>query len=69
MEPREVVLSWVEAFKRGDVDALAELCGEGAIHHQVTEDPVVGRRVIRQMFADGFATGEVVPSPPAREDR
>jgi ketosteroid isomerase-like protein len=60
MEPREVVQSWVEAFNRGDVDALAELYSEGATNHQVAEDPVVGRRAIRQMFEDGFANAEMV---------
>lgn len=55
MTPRELVRSWVEAFNRGDVDALAAFYTEDAINHQVAESPVSGRAAIRTMFATGFA--------------
>ena len=60
MRPREVVLAWVEAFNRADVEALAGLYEEGAVNHQVAEGPVEGRAAIRAMFADGFARAEMV---------
>ena len=58
--PRDVVLAWVEAFNRGDVDDLAALYAEDAINHQVMFDPVAGRESIRAMFAREFATAEMV---------
>ena len=60
MRPREVVRAWVEAFNRADVDALAGLYEEGAVNHQVAEEPVEGRAAIRAMFADGFARAQMV---------
>lgn len=60
MEPREVVRAWVEAFNRGDADALAAFYSEDATNHQVAEAPVVGREAIRRMFADELARAEMV---------
>lgn len=55
MQPRQVVLAFVDAFNRADVDALAGLYAEDAINHQVAESPVEGREAIRLMFASSFA--------------
>ncbi len=60
MQPRELVLSWVDAFNRRDIDALAGFYAEDAVNHQVAEEPVIGREAIRRMFADGFAAAEMV---------
>lgn len=60
MTPRELVLAWVEAFNRTDVEALANFYAEDAINHQVAEEPVAGRAAIRQMFASGFANAKMV---------
>ena len=60
MEPRELVQSWVDAFNRGDVDALAGFYSEDATNHQVAEAPVVGRSAIREMFATGFANAKMI---------
>ena len=51
---------WVDAFNRGDVDALAAFYAEDAINHQVVDEPLVGRAAIRAMFADGFANATMV---------
>jgi hypothetical protein len=59
MQPKELVLTWVDAFNRADADALAELYAEDAVNHQVAEAPVRGRAAIRQMFAAGFATAKM----------
>src|SRR5690349_398047 len=59
MRPRVVVLAWVEAFNRADVDALAGFYLEDAVNHQVAESPVEGREAIRTMFADGFAAAKM----------
>jgi limonene-1,2-epoxide hydrolase len=60
MKPREVVTAWVEAFNRADVPALASFYAPTAINHQVAESPVTGREAIREMFASGFAAGEMI---------
>jgi limonene-1,2-epoxide hydrolase len=59
MRPRQLVQTWVEAFNRADVDALASFYSEDAVNHQVAESPVQGRENIRQMFASGFASAKM----------
>jgi len=59
LRPREVVEAWVDAFNRGDADALAAFYSEDAVNHQVAETPVRGREAIRAMFAAGFAAAEM----------
>jgi ketosteroid isomerase-like protein len=60
MRPKEIVQSWVDAFNRADVDALADFYHEDAVNHQVAEAPVEGRDAIRAMFHNGFATADMV---------
>jgi limonene-1,2-epoxide hydrolase len=60
MQPAELVRAWVEAFNRGDAEALASFYTEAAINHQVAEAPVEGRAAIRAMFEAGFAAAEMV---------
>lgn len=59
MQPRDLVLKWVETFNRGDADALAELYAPDAVNHQVMRDPVVGREAIHVMFANEFASADM----------
>jgi limonene-1,2-epoxide hydrolase len=60
MKPRELVQLWVEAFNRRDSDLLASYYSDDAVNHQVAEAPVHGRDAIRQMFAAGFASANMV---------
>ena len=60
MQLHQLVRSWVEAFNRADVDALADFYTEDAVNHQVAETPVKGRAAIREMFASGFASANMV---------
>jgi limonene-1,2-epoxide hydrolase len=57
--PGELVRKWVDAFNRGDADALAAFYAEDAVNHQVAETPVRGREAIRAMFAAEFARAEM----------
>jgi len=57
--PATVVRAWVEAFNRGDADALALLYAPDAVNHQVVWEPIAGRDAIRAMFAREFATAEM----------
>lgn len=59
MSPKKIVRLWVEAFNRGDVNAMADLYSEDAINHQVAEKAVEGRDAIRHMFATEFARAEM----------
>jgi limonene-1,2-epoxide hydrolase len=58
--PRHLVEQWVDAFNRGDVEALAAFYADDAVNHQVAEAPVRGRHAIREMFAAGFAAANMV---------
>lgn len=60
MQPRQLVHAWVDAFNRGDVEALAAFYTEDAINHQVAESPVEGREAIHRMFANGFAAATMI---------
>lgn len=60
MQPKEIVKTWVDAFNRTDVEALAALYADGAINHQVAERPVEGREAIRRMFTAAFAAAEMI---------
>lgn len=59
MKPRQLVQSWIEAFNRADLQALANLYAEDAVNHQVAESLVQGRESIRQKFATEFASAEM----------
>lgn len=48
--PTDIVKLWVDAFNRGDIDALASLYSDDAVNHQVAEMPVEGKAAIREMF-------------------
>ena len=43
MTPREVVKAFHHAFVSRDVDALMALYAEGAVNHQVAEEPLNGK--------------------------
>ena len=60
MKTRQLVSLWVEAFNRADADALADFYTEDDVNHQVAEAPVHGRAAIREMFAAGFKSAEMV---------
>lgn len=60
MEPKELVEAWVEAFNRGDSEALTAMYAENAINHQAPESAVLGREAIRAMFEHEFGQAEMV---------
>ena len=59
MNPKELVIKWVEVFNSGNSEAIAELYHEDAINHQVPNEPVIGREAIKQMFRDEFAAADM----------
>lgn len=59
MEPRDIVLKWVEAFNRQDVETLGGLYMEEAINYQVPNEPIKGREAIMKMFAAEFSRADM----------
>lgn len=57
--PKATVRAWVEAFNRGDAEALAALYAEDAVNHQVVTDPIAGRAAICAMFERELAQAEM----------
>ena len=60
MTPREIILKWVEAFNKVNLDALADLYHEDAINHQVYRDPIVGKAAIKEFFRSEFSMATMV---------
>jgi len=63
MAPKEVLEKWIDAFNRADVDVIADLYAAHAVNHQVTNEPVIGKEGIRNMFAREFAAAEMICIP------
>ena len=63
MTPRQILEKWIEAFNKADIESISGLYAENAINHQVPNEPIAGKRVIRQMFAREFATAEMICIP------
>ena len=55
MQPKELVTLWVEAFNEGDADKIAKFYADDAVNHQVANEPVKGKKAIRDMFASEFS--------------
>ena len=60
MNPKTVVEKFVVLFNRKNASELAELYHEDAINHQVANDPVVGKKAIKEMFEREFALAGMV---------
>lgn len=59
MTPKTLVRKWVDAFNKGNAEALAELYAENAVNHQITQEPVTGKDAICSMFKAEFAQAEM----------
>lgn len=60
MKPKEVLLKWIEAFNKTDVEAITNLYDDNAINHQVANEPVKGKQAIQNMFRNEFAAAKMV---------
>ena len=63
MEPRQLVEKWVDAFNAGNADNIAELYHLDAINHQVANEPIKGKKAIREMFAHEFNSADMTCIP------
>ncbi|MCL2049311.1 MAG: nuclear transport factor 2 family protein [Defluviitaleaceae bacterium] len=50
MNPKSVLLQWVEAFNNSDVEKLSSLYADDAVNHQVANEPVIGKTDIKKLF-------------------
>lgn len=60
MRPKEIILKWIDAFNRGDVEGIASFYHDNAINHQVVNDPVIGKKAIKAMFAREMSSAEMI---------
>ena len=63
MQPKDLIKKWIEIFNEGDADKLAELYHLDAINHQVANEPIEGRRAIREMFTNEFSAADMTCIP------
>ena len=59
MTPKEVLKLWITFFNNADTENISELYAENAINHQVANEPVIGKKSIKEMFAREFANAEM----------
>ena len=57
--PKELIENWVQLFNQGEATAIADCYTENAINHQVTNEPVVGKKAIKEMFEREFAAADM----------
>ncbi|KAA9036304.1 nuclear transport factor 2 family protein [Ginsengibacter hankyongi] len=60
MNPKALVIQWVEIFNKADAKSLASLYSENAINHQVNTSPIEGKAAIQKMFGEEFAKANMV---------
>lgn len=59
MSPKELVTQWVIAFNKGKAEEVAEFYHDDAVNHQVANEPIVGKKAIKEMFAAEFAAADM----------
>ena len=60
MNPKALVIKWVEIFNKANAEGLANLYSENAINHQVNTSPLEGKGAIQIMFEEEFAKAKMV---------
>lgn len=63
MKSKELIEKWVEVFNEADAEKIAEFYHSDAINHQVANDPVKGKKAIKEMFSKEFNTANMVCIP------
>lgn len=60
MKRKEVIKEWVKLFNNGNANAIADLYHEDAINHQVANEPIEGKKSIKEMFTSEFDTADMI---------
>jgi len=63
MTPKDTLQKWIDAFNKADLEAISDLYADNAVNHQVANDPVVGKPVIKEMFKKEFETAKMTCIP------
>lgn len=63
MTPKEILLKWIELFNNADAENISELYSENAVNHQVANEPIVGKKAIKEMFVREFGKADMVCTP------
>ncbi len=63
MTPKELIKKWIKIFNEGNADKLAELYHWDAINHQVANEPIEGKKAIKEMFTAEFSTANMTCIP------
>ena len=59
MNPKELIVQWVEAFNNGDAERISNFYSDEAVNHQVAESPVKGKQAIKEMFEKEFSQADM----------
>ncbi len=59
MKRKELIIQWVDAFNKADADLIAEFYADNAVNHQVVNDPIEGKKLIKEMFSTEFAQADM----------
>jgi ketosteroid isomerase-like protein len=60
LTPKQILHKWIDAFNKADAETISTLYSDGAVNHQVTNEPVRGKAAITEMFTKEFAAAEMV---------
>jgi len=63
MGAKELVEKWVEIFNEGKAYEIGELYHLDAINHQVANEPIEGKKAIREMFSAEFNAADMTCIP------
>lgn len=59
MAAKTVLLLWIDAFNKADVETISNLYADDAINHQIANAPVVGKADITEMFRREFSQADM----------
>ncbi|WP_247649235.1 nuclear transport factor 2 family protein [Lutibacter sp. B1] len=60
MRPKELIIKWVETFNQANAEKISDFYHQDAINHQVTNEPIIGKMAIREMFEREFNQANMV---------
>lgn len=63
MTPKQILLQWIDAFNKADVQKLVSLYHDDAVNYQVPNTPITGKQAIKEMFEREFAAAKMVCMP------
>ena len=59
MNPKNIVLRWVDAFNKADAELLSSFYSDDAVNHQIANEQIEGKQAIKNMFIQEFANANM----------